>query len=193
MHDYLSMTDSLVVCSLIVSPSASEIGFGMGATSGHISKVIEALGASGRIFYLLDRIPAIPKPLSKADSSIVPTKPAIEGAVKFSSVSFAYPARPDIQVLNEFSLSVPPNTTAALVGSSGSGKSTVVALLQRFYDTDSGSIEIDGHDIKDVDLAWLRSHIGYVQQEPQLFGVSIRDNLMVSQPSFVVLPTPVMF
>jgi len=65
-----------------------------------------------------------------------------------------------------------------LVGSSGTGKSTVVALLQRFYDINSGSIQIDNNELTDLDLQWLRSNIGYVQQEPQLFGLSIRENLL---------------
>jgi len=80
-------------------------------------------------------------------------------------------------VLNGFTLSLAKNTTTALVGSSGSGKSTVVGLIQRFYDVDSGTITLDGVDIVDLDLTWLRSQIGYVQQEPQLFGVSVRENL----------------
>ena len=65
-----------------------------------------------------------------------------------------------------------------MVGSSGTGKSTVVALLQRFYDINSGSIQIDSNELTDLDLQWLRSNIGYVQQEPQLFGLSIRENLL---------------
>merc|ERR1712226_741400 len=68
--------------------------------------------------------------------------------------------------------------TTALVGSSGSGKSTTVALLQRFYDVSSGGIYVDGNDITQLNLKWLRQHIGYVQQEPQLFGLSIRENLL---------------
>jgi ATP-binding cassette subfamily B (MDR/TAP) protein 1 len=66
----------------------------------------------------------------------------------------------------------------ALVGSSGAGKSTMVALLQRFYDIDSGNIRIDGINLTDLNLQWLRSKMGYVQQEPQLFGFSVRENLL---------------
>ena len=89
----------------------------------------------------------------------------------------SYPTRPDVLVLNAFSLSLEKNTTTALVGSSGSGKSTVVSLIQRFYDTEAGTITLDGIDITDLDMEWLRSQIGYVQQEPQLFGMTIRENL----------------
>lgn len=80
-------------------------------------------------------------------------------------------------MLNAFSLSLEKNTTTALVGSSGSGKSTVVSLIQRFYDAEAGTISLDGIDITNLDLEWLRSQIGYVQQEPQLFGMTIRENL----------------
>merc|ERR1711907_498313 len=108
--------------------------------------------------------------------SIVPSSP-MEGNIHFENVSFSYPTRRDVRVLDGFTLSLAKNTTTALVGSSGSGKSTVVGLIQRFYDVDSGTIMLDGVDIVDLDLTWLRSQIGYVQQEPQLFGVSVRENL----------------
>jgi ABC-type multidrug transport system fused ATPase/permease subunit len=169
-----------------------QIGFGLAGTSGHLTKVMEALGASGRIFFLLDRVPTIPTPPVAKDSSSSgkdtkqssppppppPLRPkSMEGAVTIKDVTFAYPSRPNVPVLENFSLSVPPNTIAALVGSSGAGKSTVVSLLQRFYDVNSGSIMIDGHDIRSLDLQWLRRHIGYVQQEPSLFGLTIRENI----------------
>jgi ATP-binding cassette, subfamily B (MDR/TAP), member 1 len=83
-----------------------------------------------------------------------------------------------VKVLDQFSLKIPSNTTTALVGGSGSGKSTVVALLQRFYDVNSGGIYLDGNNITDLNLQWLRRQIGYVQQEPQLFGMSIKENLL---------------
>jgi ABC-type multidrug transport system fused ATPase/permease subunit len=101
----------------------------------------------------------------------------MKGDIEFRDVSFSYSSRRDVPVLQDFNLTVPANTTAALVGASGSGKSTVVALLQRFYDVNSGTISIDGNDIRSLDLQWLRKHIGYVQQEPQLFGMSVRENV----------------
>ena len=101
----------------------------------------------------------------------------MRGEVQFQDVNFTYPSRPDVPVLRGFTLRVPPDTTCALVGSSGSGKSTAVALLQRFYDVDGGSVAVDGHDVRALDLTWLRRHIGYVQQEPQLFGMTVRDNV----------------
>jgi len=176
-----------------------QIGATMGQTTSFLSQVIEARGASGRIFQLLERVPTIPPPTNQrksADDTMettkeeedvetaappppeIPLKPSsMEGAIEFDRVRFAYPSRPDINVLEGISLSIPPNSTAALVGSSGAGKSTVVSLLQRFYDVTAGSIQIDGNDVRSLDLKWLRSNIGYVQQEPQLFGLTVRENL----------------
>ena len=158
------------------------IGFGLGGAATHFARIFEGLGASGRVFYLLDRIPAIPKPAAATDDD-KPVKPplvpkSMTGNIELQDVSFAYASRPDIKVLHEFSLKIPANTTTALVGSSGAGKSTVVSLLQRFYDIDSGSILVDGHDLQELDLQWFRRHVGYVQQEPQLFGLSVRENLL---------------
>jgi ABC-type multidrug transport system fused ATPase/permease subunit len=99
------------------------------------------------------------------------------GHIELRNVSFSYASRPDVPVLKGFNLTIPKNTTAALVGSSGAGKSTVVSLLQRFYDVTEGSITIDGLDVRDLDLQWLRANIGYVQQEPSLFGLTVKENV----------------
>jgi ATP-binding cassette subfamily B (MDR/TAP) protein 10 len=154
------------------------IGFGLGGAASHFAKVFEGLGASGRVFFLLERVPAIPKPQPHNASSRVIIPASMKGDIEFKNVTFSYPSRPNIKVLNDFSLRIPANTTTALVGSSGSGKSTVVSLLQRFYDIQSGSIEVDGQNLQDLDLKWLRTHIGFVQQEPALFGLSCRENLL---------------
>jgi len=159
------------------------IGLGLGTASTHVAKVIEAIGTSGRIFFLLDAIPSIPTPPKEGEKPKTLLKPETwEGRIEFENVKFSYPSRPNINVLDEFTLSISPGTTTALVGSSGSGKSTVVALLQRFYDVNSGSVKIDENDIRDLDVKWLRQKIGYVQQEPQLFGLSVRDNLLYGVP-----------
>jgi ABC-type multidrug transport system fused ATPase/permease subunit len=174
------------------------IGFSLGFTSASVAQVFEGLGASGRILYLLYRTPLIPAPTSRKEASdkevavqedenthdtFVPTLPpqkpeSMEGVVEFHNVNFEYPTRTNVPVLRDFTLTVPANTTAALVGSSGAGKSTVVALLQRFYEVSGGSIRVDGIDVRNLDLKWLRNHIGYVQQEPQLFGMTVRQNVM---------------
>jgi len=176
------------------------IGGGVGQVATNLTQVWTAVGASGRVFYLLERKPKIKnfdgiyeedtesekddetediKPTEAAKpirESIVPSIP-MDGNIEFENVMFSYPTRPDVLVLNAFSLKLPKNTTTALVGSSGSGKSTVVSLIQRFYDVDGGKITLDGVDLTHLDMSWFRSQIGYVQQEPQLFGVSVRENL----------------
>jgi len=160
------------------------IGLGLGSASTHIAKIFEGIGASGRIFFLLDRIPSIPTQSKKGEEPKVLLKPeSMEGRIDFDDVTFEYPSRPDINVLDGYTLTLSPGTTTALVGSSGSGKSTVVALLQRFYDVKGGSISIDDNNLKDLDVEWLRQHIGYVQQEPQLFGLSVRENLLYGVPN----------
>ena len=102
----------------------------------------------------------------------------ISGDVEFRSVEFAYPSRPDSIILNDFNLKVAAGTTVALVGGSGSGKSTVIALMERFYDPRRGEVLLDGIDIRSLRLKWLRSQIGLVSQEPTLFATSIKENIL---------------
>ena len=97
--------------------------------------------------------------------------------IKFTNVKFHYPSRKEALLLKGLSLGVQPGQTAALVGPSGGGKSTIVQLLQRFYDPVEGNITIDGVDLKDFDLRWLRSQIGLVSQEPILFEGTVAENI----------------
>ena len=99
------------------------------------------------------------------------------GHVSGSSLYFHYPSRPEVRVLRGLSVSVSPGETLAVVGSSGSGKSTLVSLIERFYSPTVGIITLDGKDIAGLNLKWLRSQIGYVQQEPVLFDASISHNI----------------
>lgn len=101
----------------------------------------------------------------------------IRGDIELRDVYFSYPARPDEQIFNGFSLYIPGGTTAALVGQSGSGKSTVISLIERFYDPQVGEVLIDGINLKEFQLKWIRWKIGLVSQEPLLFGSSIKDNI----------------
>ncbi|CAH1397295.1 unnamed protein product [Nezara viridula] len=104
-------------------------------------------------------------------------RPEIKGNIQFKDVVFSYPARGHTQVLTGFSLEVTQGRTVALVGGSGSGKSTVIALLERFYNPNKGHILIDGTDIAKINVGYLRSQIGLVTQEPMLFDCSLRDNI----------------
>ena len=101
----------------------------------------------------------------------------LQGNIAMEHVTFTYPSRPDVPVLQDFSLEIGQGQTTAIVGPSGAGKSTVIALLERFYDVQKGCIRLDGRDIRDLDLKTLRRQIGLVQQEPTLFGLSVRDNI----------------
>lgn len=101
----------------------------------------------------------------------------IRGDIELRDVHFCYPARPDEHIFRGFSLFISSGTTAALVGQSGSGKSTVISLIERFYDPQDGEVLIDGINLKEFQLKWIRSKIGLVSQEPVLFTGSIKDNI----------------
>jgi ATP-binding cassette subfamily B (MDR/TAP) protein 1 len=104
------------------------------------------------------------------------------GALSFADVRFAYPTRPSAPVLRGFTAEVRAGATLALVGESGSGKSTVVALLERFYEPTSGSIRLDGVELRDLNLRWLRAQMSLVQQEPLLLSGTIRSNILYGRP-----------
>ncbi|PHT69126.1 ABC transporter B family member 12 [Capsicum annuum] len=143
------------------------------ARSSFINDFKKAKSASASIFYILDRESKID--LSKEDGL---TLDQSKGVIEFKEVCFAYPTRPYMQVLHGFSLTISSGQTVALVGKSGCGKSTVISLLQRYYNFDSGQIMLDGIDIQDFNLKWLRHQMGLVNQEPVLFNDTIRANIM---------------
>ncbi|XP_022639724.1 ABC transporter B family member 4 isoform X2 [Vigna radiata var. radiata] len=101
----------------------------------------------------------------------------ISGDIELREVCFSYPSRPDEQIFNRFSISISSGTTAALVGQSGSGKSTVISLIERFYDPNAGEVLIDGINLREFQLKWIRQKIGLVSQEPVLFTCSIKENI----------------
>jgi ATP-binding cassette, subfamily B, bacterial len=136
-----------------------------------------AAASAERIYEIIDEQPTV---TDKEDAiDLVDSK----GDVRFSHVDFAYDAEAEHLVLADFDLHITPGETVALVGRTGSGKSTVARLLTRFYDVKHGAIEIDGHDIRDVTQASLRAAVGVVLDEPFLFSVSVRDNIAYGQPS----------
>lgn len=122
---------------------------------------------------MIDRIPEID---SEDTKGIILEN--INGNLDFEHVKFTYSSRPETIILNNFNLKVEAGKTVALVGASGSGKSTAIALVQRFYDVDEGIVKIDGVDIKSLELKWLRGKMGLVSQEHALFGTSIKENIM---------------
>ena len=130
-----------------------------------------ALAASDRVFQVLDAVPEV----ADQPGVVMPVQPA-RGDVRFDQVQFHY--RPDVPILTDLSFAVPAGERVALVGPSGAGKSTLLKLLMRFYDAKGGAVMIDGQDIRDLPLAYLRRQIGFVQQEPFLFNGTVRDNLL---------------
>ena len=129
-----------------------------------------ALAASERVFDVLDTLPEV----QDRPGTVRPAE-RLQGAVRFDHISFHY--RPDVPVLSDMTLDVKPGERIALVGPSGAGKSTMLKLLMRFYDVQAGAITIDGLDVRDMPLAFLRSQIGLVQQEPFLFNGTVRENI----------------
>ena len=102
---------------------------------------------------------------------------SLEGYISFKDVKFNYPARPDVKILQGLTLDIQSGKTVALVGPSGCGKSTCIQLIQRFYDPDSGNVFLDGKDITEYNVGWLRDQIGIVGQEPVLFDCTIEENI----------------
>ncbi|XP_043333129.1 ATP-binding cassette sub-family B member 10, mitochondrial isoform X2 [Cervus canadensis] len=140
--------------------------------SSFYSELMKGLGAGSRLWELLEREPELP-----FNEGAVLNEKNFQGALEFKNVHFAYPARPEVPIFQDFSLSIPSGSVTALVGPSGAGKSTVISLLLRLYDPGSGTISLDGHDIRQLNPVWLRSKIGTVSQEPILFSCSIAENI----------------
>jgi len=148
-----------------------------GAVSEVIGDLQRAAGATERLMELLSTEPQIHAPLSPQP---MPEPP--RGEVRFSNVSFRYPSRPDALALADFSLEVKPGETVALVGPSGAGKSTVLQLLLRYYDTDTGVISLDGVELRRADPRSLRTRLALVPQDPVIFAASVRENVRYGRP-----------
>lgn len=106
----------------------------------------------------------------------------IQGRIEMKNIDFSYPNRPNIMVLRQFSLDIKPGTSIGLVGTSGCGKSTVIALIQRFYDVEIGCVKIDSVDLRDINIKWYRKHTALVSQEPVVYSGSIRENIILGRP-----------
>jgi ATP-binding cassette subfamily B (MDR/TAP) protein 1 len=137
-----------------------------------IITITKSAAAADELFRIIDRKSAID---SLSTVGLTPEK--CVGTVEIQDVEFAYPSRPDTKVLKGLNLNIPAGKTTALVGASGSGKSTIVGLLERWYEQAAGTILLDGIDIRSVNIAWLRTQIRLVQQEPVLFSGTIFDNV----------------
>jgi len=143
-----------------------------GALTEVYGELLRGAGAAGRIAELMAEVPQIKPP---AEPVKLP-EPA-RGALVFDHVTFRYPTRQDVSALHDFSLSVRPGETLAVVGPSGAGKTTLFQLAQRFYDPEGGALRLDGVDLRDADPADVRARIAMVPQETVIFAASARDNL----------------
>ncbi len=152
-----------------------QMAYGLSALAELWTDIQRASGAAERVFELLQRQPTIPLSGGK-------TLAKVDGTVRFDRVDFAYPSRPDVQVLRSFDLSLDAGRVVAVVGPSGAGKSTVASLLYRLYDPVGGSVTLDGHSLTELDAQWLRRQIGVVAQEALLFSTSIAENIRYGSP-----------
>lgn len=153
----------------------------LGQAAPDITAFIRAKAAAYPIFEMIER-----DNLSRKSSKTGRKLDKIEGHLQFQNVSFSYPSRPDVVIFNKLCLDIAPGKILALVGGSGSGKSTVISLIERFYEPLSGAILLDGHDTRELDLKWQRQQIGLVNQEPALFATSIRENILYGKEDAAV-------
>ncbi|WP_027419389.1 ABC transporter ATP-binding protein [Crocinitomix catalasitica] len=145
------------------------LGASFAAVPDLYAKIQKAIGSTEHLMDLLE------EDVESAEGNLLTD---FKGAVEFKSVSFAFPQRKEIQVLNEISFKCAPGHTTALVGSSGAGKTTISALLLKFYNVDKGAILFDGIDVKDIATESLRSNIAVVPQEVILFGGTVKENIL---------------
>jgi len=159
----------LVQAMMGVLMSAIALGQAMALTGMDLAKGQQAINS---IFATLDRKSQIDFSDESGD------KPSqVMGDLTFENVTFAYPSRPDVVVTQNLSLNIPRGSTVAFVGQSGSGKSSLVNLLERFYDPLVGQVRLDGRDLKTLNIQWLREQLAIVSQEPALFDTSIMENI----------------
>lgn len=157
---------------LIILFSVMIGAFQLANVGPNIQAFTTAVAAANKIYSTIDR----PSPLDPtAEAGEKPA--AVNGTVELINVKHIYPSRPEVCVMEDVNLVVPAGKITALVGASGSGKSTIVGLVERFYDPVGGRILLDGHNIQDLNLRWLRQHISLVSQEPTLFGTTITGNI----------------
>jgi ATP-binding cassette subfamily B protein len=149
----------------------------VGSLSEIVGELQRAAGATERLVELLHAKDTVNDPESPKTLG-----PAVQGQITFDDVSFSYPSRPDLPALNNVNLTIAPGETVALVGPSGAGKTTIIQMIQRFYDPDQGQVQMDGVDLADMARADFRQHIALVPQDPVIFAASARENIRFGRP-----------
>ncbi len=178
---YLAVTRMHVTAESIGTLSAFVLYLGMFFSpirnlANYYNKLITNLSSAERVYEIMDMDPLVQDGFKAEDL------PDIEGNVEFDHVTFAYPDEPDVDILKDVSFKAKKGETIALVGPTGAGKTTIVSLLSRFYNTKSGRILVDGHDISRVTIQSLRGQLGIMTQDNYLFSGTIRDNIKYGKP-----------
>ncbi|OWZ18023.1 ABC transporter [Phytophthora megakarya] len=151
--------------------------FAMGMAAQGASDGAKAKRSAQRVFKVIDR-----KPLIDATSGTGRSLEHVDGDIEFRNLEFTYPARPEAKIYKNYCLKITRGQTVALVGASGSGKSTAISLMERFYDPAAGVVTLDGHNLKELNLQWLRENVSLVSQEPVLFAGTIAENIELGKP-----------
>ncbi|KAI4247016.1 MAG: hypothetical protein L6R40_001681 [Gallowayella cf. fulva] len=146
--------------------------FSLGNVAPNAQAFTTSVAAAGKIFNTIDRVSPL-DPKSEAGNTL----DHVQGTVELRNIKHIYPSRAEVVVMKDVNLIVPAGKTTALVGASGSGKSTIVGLVERFYDPVGGEVYLDGHKVSELNLRWLRQQISLVSQEPTLFGTTIYGNI----------------
>jgi ATP-binding cassette subfamily B (MDR/TAP) protein 1 len=147
--------------------------FAFGNVAPNAQAFTTAVSAAAKIYNTIDRASPL-DPSSETGAKLE----SVQGHIELRNIKMIYPSRPEVTVMHEVNLVIPAGKTTALVGASGSGKSTIVGLVERFYDPVQGTVLLDGHELHTLNLRWLRSQISLVAQEPVLFGTTIMKNIL---------------
>ncbi|KAH9238612.1 hypothetical protein K456DRAFT_1746635 [Colletotrichum gloeosporioides 23] len=165
--------DGIKLSNILIIMMSIMIGaFNLGNVAPNVQAFTTAIAAAAKIYNTIDRVSPL-DPSSDAGEKIE----KLEGTIRLENIKHVYPSRPEVTVMEDVTLTIPAGKTTALVGASGSGKSTIVGLVERFYDPVRGKVFLDGHDISTLNLRWLRQQMALVSQEPTLFGTTIYQNI----------------
>ncbi|OAA54115.1 ABC multidrug transporter mdr1 [Niveomyces insectorum RCEF 264] len=164
---------SIPLSKVLIVMMAVMIGaFNLGNVAPNMQAFTTGLAAAAKIYNTIDRISCLDPSSDEGDKI-----DHLVGTIRLEHVKHIYPSRPEVVVMEDISLEIPAGKTTALVGASGSGKSTIVGLVERFYNPVQGTVYLDDRDIRTLNLRWLRQNIALVQQEPILFGTTIYENI----------------
>ncbi|KAF1346480.1 multidrug resistance protein 1, 2, 3 [Delphinella strobiligena] len=164
---YLNVGDVITIMMSIMIGA-----FSLGNVAPNLQAFTTSVAAANKIFATIDRVSPL-DPKSETGSTLA----SVEGTIELRNIRHIYPSRPEVVVMEDVNLIIPAGKTTALVGASGSGKSTIVGLVERFYDPVGGTVLLDGVNVQDLNLRWLRQNVSLVSQEPTLFATTIYGNI----------------